>query len=170
MKPNRTLVPYAAATLTMNPDRHAVFQYAATVIVELISFPIPPTECYPDGSIMVRLRPTDPGMLMEVPLEALSPCASKPRLLYLHYGRVNGRGSFPSDMLRYDGCVPATFSVQEDLASGITQAQPFSGLPLLVLKVSPRRTPDWTYERWSSFNWGIQADRCVVWLPDSYVR
>ena len=57
--------------------------------------------------------------------------------------KVGGRGAFPWDMLRYDGCHPVSQLDVENL----------HGKEDRVVLLSGVRAP--TIERWNSFRWGV---------------
>jgi hypothetical protein len=66
------------------------------------------------------------------------------------YFLVIGSGEFPYDMLRHDGCYPATESGSNNLRPGR------NGLRHLYL-MTTNRPRDWlpTYDRWKSRGWRV---------------
>jgi hypothetical protein len=65
---------------------------------------------------------------------------------------VEGGGQFPFDMLRYDGCYPAT---QEDVTAMVLR-RPSERRQVLLETHHPRAGANGlTDERWRSFGWRI---------------
>ena len=71
--------------------------------------------------------------------------------LHEHRFTVRGRGRFPTDMLRYDECFPAS---EADSARLDDRGPRF--VELKARTGSPRFEP--TYARWASFNWYATKD------------
>lgn len=66
--------------------------------------------------------------------------------------QVQGRGTFPIDMLRYDACYPATEADSHVIE--LTRTPGYRGEKMVTLKMSdPKRKP--TTGRWSSFGWTV---------------
>jgi hypothetical protein len=104
--------------------------------------------------VKVRRVPGHPGTLIDVPLRDLSPARGRSKK-FVHYAEVRGVGTFPSDMLRYDSCVPVNFEVVEDEYGRVRAVPDEEGAPLLVADVTDSATPSWTTERWRSFLWTV---------------
>lgn len=79
---------------------------------------------------------------------------------------VEGRGSFPMDMLRYDNCEPATDEDMQSINNGEYVSGPRRQIALKrdIAGFSLRRTlPGVTPERWESFSWKVvQYERMDV--------
>jgi hypothetical protein len=90
---------------------------------------------------------TIPGSAHEYVVER-----ADPRPTYLYKFSVIGKGPFPADMLRYDGCYPAN----SDSASNIV----FPGVQRTVDLVCEHPHKGWlpTFERWRSFGWVVKSD------------
>jgi hypothetical protein len=104
----------------------------------------------PNHTIMVRRVPGDPTTMEELPVTALN----KARSRYIHYAMVSGHGCFPSDMLRYDSCVPVNFRI-EPAYSGAKAVLEEGQTAFVVARCSDRRTSDYTEARWNSFWWRV---------------
>jgi hypothetical protein len=107
-----------------------------------------------DGTIMVRMVPDDPTTMEQVSLEMLG----KPHLKckWVHYAQVNGFGQFPIDMLRYDFCSPANFTMSYDERDRIVVTIKDGQHDLIVAQCTTVNRPDWTRGRWLSFGWDIK--------------
>lgn len=131
--------PSELAYLQKGQDRH---------ICEIMSF------ATPTNTVIVRRVPGHAGTLEEVHIDALSEVERPKRFKWMHYAIVQGRSQFPVDMLRYDGCVPVNFSLQEHKYGTKAQIDEVFGMKeLLVAAISERKAEPWTYDRWSSFMW-----------------
>jgi len=73
------------------------------------------------------------------------PAADRPNKFYEFY--VTGSGEFPTDMLRYDGCWPATTDDAIKLSSKNRR----------TIKLLSYREP--TLGRWQSFVWSMSAQK-----------
>lgn len=103
----------------------------------------------PKNTFMVRMVPGHSGTLIETPADKL--CATDQRIRWIHYAQVDGRGSFPIDMLRYDFAAPLNFdpvTKEIDPSFGFTD--------LIVCQASGRGHPTWAQGRWNSFLWGLK--------------
>lgn len=122
-----------------------------TFIGEVISYPIPNGKA--PTTIMIRRVPCNPGTLEEVLLDDCSWPYNSYR--WLHYAAVMPvtplYRRFPSDMLRYDSCVPLNFTLDDDKPVLLDGHDKDS--KLIVVDVSLRATAQWTKDRWSSFGW-----------------
>ena len=70
--------------------------------------------------------------------------------LYLHTFVVSGKGTFPLDMLRYDGCSPA-FEGQVHMLDELANYK--LEVRSIVVKRFTCQMADWTPDRWASFGW-----------------
>lgn len=79
-----------------------------------------------------------------------------PALRVLEF-EVEGRGPFPLDMLRYDGCFPVR---SEDASSiGLREPECYEAARTIRLRtVRPKLTPD----RWRSFGWKVRTEPYAV--------
>lgn len=161
----KTLKPYAIAQI-----EHPTYGGWWRCICEIMSFPIPPTNEFPKGSIMVRRVPGQPTTLDEVSLEVLRPVDSRAKTLTIHYARVINPGRhFPSDMLRYDSCEPVTFTVDDDGVAHLNKDA--AELGLIVADVHPGHKPaQWTQERWRSFMARVEPIKSETFAVASYAR
>lgn len=73
--------------------------------------------------------------------------------LYRHTAKVFFRSEFPLDMLRYDGCSPATEEDSYRIRESITHdGRPQKELnPVTVVRIDDQRQARWTEGRWNSF-------------------
>lgn len=71
--------------------------------------------------------------------------------MYLHTAEVSGSGTFPLDMLRYDGCFPA-----DGAAVSALSAESGERWTVRLLQYTETKQPRWTEGRWSSFLVGIK--------------
>lgn len=71
----------------------------------------------------------------------------KTKKMYESFIVVEGRGTFPMDMLRYDRCFPAS-----ELDSSIAN---MDGHRALILCRRSESSPDPTKGRWNSFGWDV---------------
>lgn len=110
-------------------------------ICQIISYPTP------DGTIIIRTVPGHSGTLKEVNLKDLSHAEQHYR--WVHYARVEGSGSFPVDMLRYDCAVPLNFDLE-----AIDPKFGFDSRIIAAVSKFEERTP-FTVDRWRSFLWSI---------------
>lgn len=118
---------------------------------EVMSFPICDTD---PPAIMVRRVPGHPGTLEELPIDVLS-TPMLGRVKYVHYAAVDGSGSFPVDMLRYDSAAPLNFTLGTERGKPVV-IESFGFEQLVVAYASSHKAPNWTVARWSSFNWGLR--------------
>lgn len=65
--------------------------------------------------------------------------------------KVTGRGQFPLDMLRYDGCWPAR-PEDVELMRGDVRSQPRTISLVTISHHAP------TAGRWESFGWTVRTD------------
>jgi hypothetical protein len=107
----------------------------------------------PDDTFMVRMVPGHPGTLCQIPAARLMPAN---KIKWVHYAEVNGHGSFPIDMLRYDFAAPLNFSPE---TKKVNHSFGFDGM--VVVTATCHRNPRWTTDRWASFNWSIRPIRTV---------
>ncbi len=70
-----------------------------------------------------------------------------------HTRRYEGGGQFPIDMLRYDGCYPAS---EQD--SGLIQQDRGHRIVTVAQVTHGHDLPQWTDARWASFGWTVVAD------------
>lgn len=68
----------------------------------------------------------------------------------MSFAAVVGVGMFPTDMLRYDHCVPAS---EHD--SGEISRTSYNGARIVFLKRYKGQPGKWTSARWGSFGWDI---------------
>lgn len=122
----------------------------------------------PNGTRMVRRVPGHPGSLCEVPesaLDALTAIEVRQECTHVGYAVVEGRGAFPVDMLRYEPCVPANFTLHPDTlrvqVAEMRGARHFGADLPLVAAVCGAFGPHWTPERWESFGWRVRPLRAV---------
>ncbi len=75
----------------------------------------------------------------------------------VQYLLVKGRGRFPTDMLRYDSCCPATESdsYEVDRERDVIFSSTVRTILLRRFTLEPNREP--TVGRWNSFGWTILA-------------
>ena len=77
----------------------------------------------------------------------------RPRHLYEYH--VTGTGTFPFDMLRFDGCWPATgedaAEIYNTIESNIEDTRPRRSIKLRSYKEP-------TVARWHSFTWSVSVD------------
>jgi len=75
---------------------------------------------------------------------------------------VEGRGEFPFDMLRYDGCFPADTASAGQLpeAEFHTVDGKVKRHRRTIYLMHVGSTPFWepTYDRWASFGWSVDRD------------
>lgn len=86
---------------------------------------------------------------------------------YITTFEVNGNGNFPTDMLRYDNCMPATHEdVQEIMETANPRSHrrqhPSLGDPIKLVKHHDQKDPNLTQGRWRSFLWGIDSTSIVT--------
>lgn len=92
------------------------------------------------------------------------------------YFVVEGRGAFPTDMLRYDSCEPATDEDMQAINRGeyvggpkrqIALERDIAGLASSSLLARISSTPGVTPNRWASFGWKVvQYEKKPVVLVD----
>jgi hypothetical protein len=70
--------------------------------------------------------------------------------MYAHRFVVEGRGTFPYDMLRYDQCFPDTESDSAALYSKGTRR-------VHLIQYRATRSPSIEEGRWSSFGWKVST-------------
>jgi hypothetical protein len=124
-------------------------------IGEVISF------ATPEGTIMVRRIPGQAHTMQEYPLADLTKVENR-NYRYVHYAAVKGMGSFPTDQLRYDRCVPVNFHLVKAFSGDkavIDTTADWQDGACIVARVSETMVPDWTIARWSSFMWGCRNFR-----------
>jgi hypothetical protein len=82
----------------------------------------------------------------------------KTMAMYRHRFQVTGFGSFPLDMLRYDGCYPATSEdaglIQEHLDRNISMADR-DKTPITLTHINGQAKWAPTAGRWESFLWKV---------------
>lgn len=71
---------------------------------------------------------------------------------------VQGGGSFPVDMLRYDSCFPYTGSDVSSLLNDERQHV----RSVKLCKVHDGKQPNLTPNRWRSFTWSIDLDSIIT--------
>lgn len=79
---------------------------------------------------------------------------------YRHLLIVKGFGSFPIDMLRYDGCIPYS-----EADAGKIQRTFFAGSSneeIQVYKITESKVSPWTLARWESFGWKKVREEVVL--------
>lgn len=114
----------------------------------------------PDRTIMVRHVPDDPTTMEELPISTLERL-NKSERKWVQYATVNGRGSFPVDMLRYDYCYPVTFTVEDSQRGPVAELNEtpnemfYQHDLLIVARATDTKAKDWTTARWNSFGWMI---------------
>lgn len=121
-------------------------------IVEVMSF-------IDEGRYMVRRVPGHPGTLVEMPEAQLEPLAPHQKYRWVQYAVVKGHGQFPTDMLRYDSCVPLNFHLENDQWGYPTKTvldPSFGSEELIVASATPNQYVRWTEERWRSFLWSLK--------------
>ena len=108
----------------------------------------------PEGTIMVRIVPDDPGTMVEKKVSDLT-SLNKSDYKYVQYASVTGSGCFPVDMLRYDFAAPVSFTIEEtDRGPKTILKDGFS--ELIIARAVRTKKQEWTVGRWSSFLWGIK--------------
>lgn len=153
MKPK--FKPYQLVWATVN-DR--VEGGHRSFVAEVMSMPM-------DDTVMVRTVPGHPGTLVELSLDALEEMPRHRNYAYVSYAHIGGSGSFPTDMLRYDQCVPLNFTLVEQgyMIKAVADPKHSLGTDLYVARAVERRNSlHWTTERWRSFLWGCKE---VAVLP-----
>lgn len=130
---------------------------------EVISRPYPSENDHTQFLVQVRRVPGDPNTMYEEVVQCLKPLSYK--VNFVHYAIVEGRGSFPVDMLRYDFAAPVNFKLEEQSWSGpkaILLGEANDALPKewqgrLVIASGAERPKHgaWTAARWNSFMWHI---------------
>jgi hypothetical protein len=123
-----------------------------TFIGETISFPTSNGK-----SIMVRKVPGHPGTMVEMLCADLTVLPQR-RRYFVHYAKVEGALSFPTDMLRREHAVTLNFDA-ETLMIDATHGSSDH----LIAKVSSWRDPMWNLERWQSFGWRCEALNTIRW-------
>lgn len=112
----------------------------------------------PTDTYMVRMVPGHPGTLKEMPLARLQPPQAGIKIRWVHYAMIDGRGSFPVDMLRYDYAAPVNFELIEDDDRLQVKIDPtFGSKDMIIARASHERLPRWTDARWNSFLWGVRT-------------
>jgi hypothetical protein len=76
----------------------------------------------------------------------------RPTKIYDYF--VSGRGSFPYDMLRYDGAWPATSTDAARMSISIADGDAYRK----VRSVRLRSYREPTIDRWSSFVWSVGVE------------
>lgn len=118
----------------------------------------------PNGTRMVRRVPGNPGTLIEVQESALEPVSGRAPT-HVAYAEVRGKGQFPVDMLRYDACAPATFTLVEDedtvRVSMLKALRDAGDTRLVVAQACDARGATWATERWESFGWRLRPLRVL---------
>jgi len=71
---------------------------------------------------------------------------------YIHEFIVEGTGHFPTDMLRYDGCYPAT---QEDVTKLDWEVHDGLKPRRITLRCRGAKESGPSVERWKSFGWPV---------------
>lgn len=80
-----------------------------------------------------------------------------PRQAYIHQFIVTGQGSFPTDMLRYDGCFPWNSEALEAMGLGLDHREVRSlGIRSVTLATVGSKEGGPTIERWNSFGWSCR--------------
>jgi len=115
-------------------------------------------------TVMVRLVPDDPMTMCEVRLDQIRRLDRKPK--WIHYARVRPvlfrNNRFPTDMLRYDGCVPVNFEIDQD-----GYAIPNDGeKDLIVARTTELKRVGFTTGRWASFGWNVEELRTLKISPE----
>lgn len=113
----------------------------------------------PENTLMVRNTPNDPCLLRELPISILQRSLLPKHYKWIQYARVSGRGQFPVDMLRYDVCAPANFSLHNDDPLGritIGIEYEIDKDALFVSRAVARKNQEWTVARWASFGWRVE--------------
>lgn len=77
------------------------------------------------------------------------------RTTFLQLVVVEGRGSFPVDMLRYDACIPATESDANIIASSQYDPDPTTPTRVQLRRFAASKASRPTDGRWSSFGWQV---------------
>lgn len=70
--------------------------------------------------------------------------------VYLFTVKVEGVGHFPTDMLRYDGCYPAS-----ERDSGLIDNYTHQGKRVVTLRMVDFNPNGPTVARWKSFTWNV---------------
>jgi hypothetical protein len=76
---------------------------------------------------------------------------TRPRILEVE---VEGRGPFPIDMLRYDGCYPVREAEDSYHGVGLREPECYEGVRRVRLYTVRERL---TVDRWRSFGWKVVA-------------
>jgi hypothetical protein len=73
-------------------------------------------------------------------------------MTYYHEAEVTFRGSFPTDMLRYDSCFPVDYKGVEAIGTErVTEPT-----TVRIGRVSNVKAEPWTVDRWKSFGTNIR--------------
>ena len=126
---------------------------------QVISYPID------QEFIMVRRVPEDPATMEKMKISSLTPVDTKyHKYRYIHYAAIEGVGTFPVDMLRYDMAAPVNFKFVEDRWGDLTKVelttQDYGDKPVIAC-VSEHSKPDWTDMRWASFLYHVKRLQTV---------
>lgn len=70
--------------------------------------------------------------------------------LYSQSIAIQGHGSFPIDMLRYDSCYPDS---SEDASKIHDSLEKFESKTIRVRRLVDSKKKMWTFDRWKSFGW-----------------
>lgn len=84
------------------------------------------------------------------------------RKQYLHTFTVQGSGTFPIDMLRFDSAYPATETVSGRIEATFNRHHdPLAGTSEKPISLHHRGERDWepTVGRWESFGWSVRPER-----------
>lgn len=141
------LKPYMLVRVIISGKTSYYEQGKRSLVGEVMSYETP------EKTVMVRRIPGHPGTLIEVPVLDIEEIKGG-TFRYVQYAVVTGRGTFPSDMLRYDSCEPVNFDLVDSFNG--PKAQLHEGeTELIVARPTPFMNAGWTTERWSSFMWSL---------------
>ena len=76
-------------------------------------------------------------------------------MIYYHEFTVEGTGSFPTDMLRYDGAYPASPQAVSMISDDWRTAAPLERRSARLIHVGDQRGWEPTVDRWRSFGWTV---------------
>ncbi len=80
---------------------------------------------------------------------------------YHHEAVIEGKGTFPLDMLRYDQCYPATAEDSDTIERLMEPGGASTGVWTVNVRAYSRVKDHWTPERWRSFGVELVNDHTV---------
>lgn len=74
---------------------------------------------------------------------------------YVHTAKATGKGAFPIDMFRYDGCYPHHETDSGKVTSHYSDPQSAAMRTVEIMAITDRKIAPFTEARWASFGWKL---------------